>query len=267
MRVQLDVQPTLLRPGEGETVFDEQRRTLRLLADREELTLTWFRYGPQEEGPDPHVHRLHTDAFYVLEGELELRLGPGAAETVRATAGTLVAAPPEVVHTFRNASDGTAIFLNVHAPSMGFGDMLRARREGRDEDADRFDQFEPPPDGGRPFSDAIISGPDEDERLDRENRLITVKSDLPQVSAFEIAFDDDFEVSPHRHDDQVDSFYVLDGEVEFTLGDEIVRAGPGTWLSAPPGARHGFRNPGPDRARVLNVHTPDAGFADSVRGR
>ena len=33
---------------------------------------------------------------------------------------------------------------------------------------------------------------------------------------------------------------MLDGEVEFTVGDEVVRAGPGTWLSAPPGARHGF---------------------------
>src|SRR5947208_10703173 len=28
---------------------------------------TLFRSG--EEGPDPHVHRRHTDAFYMLEGE------------------------------------------------------------------------------------------------------------------------------------------------------------------------------------------------------
>ena len=122
------------RPGEGEVLFDEPRRTLRVLVDRAELTLTWFRYGPGEQGPDPHVHRRHSDAFYILEGELEVGLGPGAAETVRARAGTFAAAPPELVHTFRNASDGTAIFLNVHAPSMGFGDMLRARRDGREED-------------------------------------------------------------------------------------------------------------------------------------
>ena len=78
----------LRRPGEGETVFDTERSTLRLLVDREELTVTWFRYAPGEKGPDPHVHHRHTDAFYVLEGELELALGPGAAEVVRATAGT-----------------------------------------------------------------------------------------------------------------------------------------------------------------------------------
>src|ERR687884_2209367 len=153
MGVELDVHPALLRPGEGETVFDTPRATLRLLVDREELTVTWFRYAPGEKGPDPHIHRRHTDAFYVLEGELELRLGPGAAETIRATPGTFVAAPPEVVHTFRNAADAEAIFLNFHAPSMGFGDMLRARRDGQEEDAERFDQSEPPRDGGRSVAD------------------------------------------------------------------------------------------------------------------
>src|SRR5919204_5296403 len=215
----------LHQPGEGETVFDETRRTLRILVDREELTTTWFRYAPGEKGPDPHTYRRHTDAFYVLEGELELRLGPGAAEVVRAVAGTFVAAPPEVVHTFRNASGGEAVFLNFHAPSMGFGDMLRARRDGRDEDAARFDQFDPPPDGGRPLAEAVVSRSDGGELFDRGDRAIGIKSDLSQISAFDIAFDPEFVVDPHQHDDHVDSFYVLAGEVDFTVGDGEVRAG------------------------------------------
>ena len=256
----------LRRPGEGETIFDSERSTLRVLVDREELTVTWFRYAPGEKGPDPHIHLRHTDAFYVLEGELELALGPGAAEIVRAVAGTFVAAPPEVVHTFRNASGGEAVFLNFHAPSMGFGDMLRARRDGRDEDAEHFDQLDPPPDGGRPLADAVVSRPDEGERYDRGNRGIAVKSDLTQLSAFDIAFDPEFVVDPHEHDDHVDSFYVLGGEVDFTVADDVVRAGVGTWYSAPVGTRHGFRNPGPGRARVLNVHAPDGGFTAGVRG-
>ena len=94
---------------------------------------------------------------------------------------------------------------------------------------------------------------------------------IPQVDVHsgrsrKIAFDESFHVDPHEHDDHADSFFVLDGEVEFTVGDEVVRAGPGTWLSAPPGARHGFRNGGSGRSRVLNVHAPDAGFADRIRG-
>jgi quercetin dioxygenase-like cupin family protein len=260
------VNQILHRPGEGETVFDTERSTLRLLVELEELTVTWFRYAPGEKGPDPHVHHRHTDAFYVLEGELELALGPGSAEVVRATAGTFVAAPPEVVHTFRNASGAEAIFLNFHAPSMGFGDMLRARRDGQDEDAARFDQSEPPPDGGRPASEAVVSRAEGGELFDRGDRAIGIKSDLPQISAFDIAFDPEFVVDPHRHDDHVDSFYVLAGEVDFTVGDGEVRAAPGTWYSAPVGFRHGFRNPGPGRARVLNVHTPDGGFTARVRG-
>jgi hypothetical protein len=32
----------LVRPGEGETVFDQPERTIRILADRDELALTWL---------------------------------------------------------------------------------------------------------------------------------------------------------------------------------------------------------------------------------
>src|SRR5919198_4028107 len=184
MRVELDVhRPLLLAPGEGETVTDRPERTLRILADREELTLTWFRYVPGEKGPDPHIHRQHTDAFYVLEGELELGLGPDV-QAMRGQAGTLAAAPPNVVHTFRNASNSTAVFLNIHAPSMGFGDMLRARRDGREEDAEHFDQFEPPDDGGRPLEDAIVCGPGEGERLARKAGVNVIKGELPELSLF-----------------------------------------------------------------------------------
>ena len=112
----------------------------------------------------------------------------------------------------------------------------------------------------------VVSGPGDGERFERENRTITIKADLPEVSALEIEFDPSFEVGPHRHADHADTFYVLEGEVEFTVEEKVVRAGPGTFVAAPPGTLHGFRNPGPGRARILNVHAPDAGFAASVRG-
>ena len=108
--------------------------------------------------------------------------------------------------------------------------------------------------------------PGEGERFERANRVVTILADLGLVSVNEIDFDATFAVEPHVHADHVDAFYVLEGEVEFTLESETVSAGPGTLVAAPPGTRHGFRNPGPGRARVLNLHAPDAGFADSVRG-
>jgi len=207
MRVELDVhRPLLLAPGEGETVTDRPERTLRILAELEQVIVTWFRYEPGQEGPDPHIHRQHTDAFYVLEGEVEFKLGPGL-KTITGLPGTLAAAPPNVVHTFRNGSDATAIFLNFHAPSMGFGDHIRGQ-------SDAFDQWEPPADGG--LDGAVLSGPGEGERIEHDTSTLVIKSDLQQLSALELTFLPEFEgVDPHSHDDHVDAFYVLEGEGEF----------------------------------------------------
>ena len=112
--------------------------------------------------------------------------------------------------------------------------------------------------------DPIVSRPGDGERFERANRTLVIRIDLPGLSVVEIEFDDTFSVDPHTHADHVDSFYVLEGEVEFTVGDDTVRAGPGTLLAAPPDTRHGFRSTG-GTARVLNFHAPDAGFADSIR--
>jgi quercetin dioxygenase-like cupin family protein len=260
MGMELDVhRPLLLAPGEGEVVTDRPERTLRILADLDEVIVTWFRYETGEKGPDPHVHLHHTDAFYVLEGEIELRLGPDQ-QTVRAPAGTFAAAPPNVVHTFRNASGETATFLNLHAPSSGFGNELRGRKDPG------FDQHEPPPDGGRPFADAVLTEPDAGETIRRETSTLQIVCDLPQLSAIDMTFLPAFDgVDPHTHEDHVDAFYVLDGTVEFLVGNEPRRAGPGAFLAAPHGALHGFRNPGPEPIRCLNLHAPPGGFIERLR--
>jgi quercetin dioxygenase-like cupin family protein len=168
----------VLRAGEGEIVTDKPERTLRILTDHELINLTWFRYEPGEEGPDPHVHYTHSDAFFMLEGEIELRLGP-ELESFPAPAGTLGAAPPNLVHTFRNSSDSTALFINVHAPGAGFADMMRARRDGRHEEADRFDQHDPPEDGGRPLTDALLTTPGAGRARDTDGNFSLVELELP----------------------------------------------------------------------------------------
>jgi quercetin dioxygenase-like cupin family protein len=260
MGVQLDEHlPLLLAPGEGETVVDRPERTLRILAELDEVIVTWFRYEPGEEGPEPHIHRRHTDAFYVLEGELEVGLGPDLS-WLTASPGTLAAAPPNVVHTFRNSSDATAIFLNLHAPSMGFGNVIRGHGE------EGFDQFDPPADGGRPYADAVFSGPGEGESFARETSMLVAKADLPQLSVLDSTFLPAFEgVDLHVHDDRVDAFHVLEGEVEFLTGGDSRRAGQDTFLAAPRGIAHGFRNPGREPLRMLNLHAPPGGFVERLR--
>src|SRR3954447_8978282 len=93
-------------------------------------------------------------------------------------------------------------------------------------------------------------------------RLIRV--DLADIAAIEIEFDETLVVDPHTHDDHTDSFLVLEGQVEFTAGDETVVVGPGGFISSPPGARDRVRSAG-GRARVLNLHTPHGGFVEGIR--
>lgn len=112
---------------------------------------------------------------------------------------------------------------------------------------------------------ALIVGPGDGERFVRDNRVVTIRIELPQLSIHEIEFDTTFEVPAHVHD-HVDAMLVLEGEIELLGGVQPRRVHPGTIVAVPPGVRHGFRNPGPERARILTLHAPDGGFADLVRG-
>ncbi|HZP73473.1 MAG TPA: cupin domain-containing protein [Gaiellaceae bacterium] len=112
--------------------------------------------------------------------------------------------------------------------------------------------------------DPIVSRPGEGELHERDDGYRLIRVDLEQLGVIEIDFDESLVVDPHKHGDHADSFLVLEGEVEFTAGDETVVLGPGSFITAPPGARHGFRSAG-GRARVLNLHTPGGGFVESIR--
>jgi len=131
----------------GETVTDNERKRVDLLLATDALTVTWSRYAPGEPGPDPHVHHDHTDSFFVLTGELHYRVGPDL-EPLVVRAGEWLAVPPNVAHTFVNADDAEATFLNFHSPDGGFAAYMRGENPG-------FDSFDPPPDGGLPASLAI----------------------------------------------------------------------------------------------------------------
>jgi hypothetical protein len=55
-------------PGGGEIVGDAPDRRVEILSDRDSLAATWTRFGPGREGAELHVHREHSDLFYVLAG-------------------------------------------------------------------------------------------------------------------------------------------------------------------------------------------------------
>ncbi len=70
---------------------------------------------PIGAGPSAHRHLRYAEAFYVLEGEIEYRLGE---RRVTATPGTWVFVPAGVIHAFRNVSAGNARHLVVTSPAI-----------------------------------------------------------------------------------------------------------------------------------------------------
>jgi mannose-6-phosphate isomerase-like protein (cupin superfamily) len=98
-----------------------------LLAALDDLMLSEYRLEAGTEPGAPHYHANHTDAFYVIEGELEFVI---EGEPVRAPAGTLVVAPRGEVHAFPVAVGGPARFLNIHTPG-GFERYMRTLMQMR----------------------------------------------------------------------------------------------------------------------------------------
>ena len=76
--------------------------------------------------------------------------------------------------------------------------------------------------------DGIVAGPDGGEKLARGPRNHRILAELPELEVIELCFGPDFEgVEPHTHADQVDSFYVLEGEAEFIVGERDRPRRPG----------------------------------------
>ena len=241
-------------------IGDSEDRRVEILSDADELNATWSRFGAYRDGADLHVHRRHTDLFYVLEGELTLRLGPDDQPRV-ATPGTLVRVPPLVVHGFRNGSDAELRYLNLHAPGQRFADYLRAMRDGREF---TYDQHDPPADGGRSPADASIG--QRELVADTPALRVELLADVEELAIVEVSSEPGSGAPPlHLHHRHVESFYVLAGELAFTAAGNELRAEAGTWVQVPAGIPHTFEVAGSGAARFLNLHTPSCGFGDFVR--
>jgi mannose-6-phosphate isomerase-like protein (cupin superfamily) len=61
---------------------------------------------------------------------------------------------------------------------------------------------------------------------------------------------------PHIHHREDECFYVLEGEFEFSVGDDTLLAEAGTLVYIPRGTLHAFRNVGEEPGRLLISQTP-----------
>ena len=69
----------------------------------------------------------------------------------------------------------------------------------------------------------------------------------------------------HTHTNEDEYSYVLSGRMGAMVGDEVVEAGPGEFVTKPRGIRHAFWNAGEEEVRLLELISPggfDQYFAD-----
>ncbi|HEY8612739.1 MAG TPA: cupin domain-containing protein [Roseomonas sp.] len=89
--------------------------------------------------------------------------------------------------------------------------------------------------------------------------LITFKATTRETggafSLVEVAMNLGSSVPLHRHEDS-ESFLVLEGEVEFTIGRETLRRGEGDFVQVPGNVPHGFRQVGSRVSRMLGINMP-----------
>jgi quercetin dioxygenase-like cupin family protein len=110
-------EPVIFVPSGGGRVYEQGGFRGAIKVDREESggrqCFSEWTVDAGDNGPPPHLHREHQEAFYVVEGTLTFRVGE---ETVNAEAGSFIFIPPGVVHTFSNRTDAPATCVNAYVP-------------------------------------------------------------------------------------------------------------------------------------------------------
>lgn len=86
--------------------------------------------------------------------------------------------------------------------------------------------------------------------------FLVTGQDSRHTSMFDWTIPPGFATGLHVHRVQEETFYLLEGECEWRVGDRVVRATPGTYLFVPPGVAHNIANITTKPARVLMTVSP-----------
>jgi mannose-6-phosphate isomerase-like protein (cupin superfamily) len=114
----------------------------------------------------------------------------------------------------------------------------------------------------RPSPGAAAAGPGEGREIRIGQLRLMVKEDGSRtrgtLAIGEFAAEGAFQSPPpHLHREHEEGFYVLEGELEFTVGDRKLHAPAGTFVMVPIGVPHTFANPHEAPVRFLVTFTPD----------
>jgi len=106
---------------------------------------------------------------------------------------------------------------------------------------------------------AVIRMPGEGKEVTWAGKPMTflvTGEDTKHTSMFDWTLPPGFSTGLHVHRAQEETFYVLEGECEWQVGSQLVRARPGTFVSIPPGVPHNIANATDKPARMLTTASP-----------
>lgn len=233
-------------------------------------------------GPPPHIHSDQDEAFYILDGEIQLTLGN---QTIVATPGTFAYVPRGRRHRFQNLGTAPARMLALTIPSGFEGFFAEEGKPVTDRSnppPPRQDLSEIAPIAAKhdtqlalfPESDDIVSRlrnfvlvpPGASDRLSFNllgnlfTFLATSEETSKKFSLFHVALSSQVEPRMLRllqsNDREAHSFYVLEGEVKFLIKNKTLTAAPGTFIYLPKGTPYAFQISGTQSARMLSIVTP-----------
>ena len=237
---------------------------------------------------DPHVHS-YEESFFVLEGEARLTLD-GA--TVRIRPGDCGLIPVGATHSWANDSEVPCRWIEMDAP--------QPRDPSREADTFWTGESQPSP-GAETAAELDIRDPRTRNyfrlgagQMDVDNLKVGAAVDAPTVSAsmatallaysgiavkmlvderlgarlanmFMVEYQPGGVAQPHDHPLE-ESYYILEGEVEFVADGHSYDLGPGDVAWAGVGCVHAFYNHSPTaRVRWLETQAPLPPSAESYR--
>ena len=106
---------------------------------------------------------------------------------------------------------------------------------------------------------AIIRTPGEGKEVTLAGQpmaFLVTGADSKHTSMFDWTLPAGFFTGLHVHRVQEETFFVLEGECEWQVDGQLVRARPGTYLFIPPGVPHNIGNASDKPARMLMTVSP-----------
>lgn len=118
MKSETNVTASLLATNEGQ-LFNVLGASFFLKTTSAQSDGQWFvlenTAPPRFSGPGPHFHKVVTEIFVILEGEMTLTVGE---QTRTVGPGGYAYIPPGTVHTFSNETDAPVKYLGIASPAI-----------------------------------------------------------------------------------------------------------------------------------------------------